>query len=422
MSEAIATARARHLTVTLLYADLDRFKIINDSLGHVAGDLLLQATASRLLTCVGERGTVARTGGDEFVVVLPGTEDTHETNLLAQSIVDASRQSHAIDGVDIFAPLSIGIAEFPRDGRDTDTLMRAADAAMYRAKDEGGARTHAYAETDASEREERLGLETQLRRAIASDELVLHYQPIVTCDGETTTLEALVRWQHPTLGLLGPDRFIHIAEESGLIYDLGAWVLRTASAEVGALRTHDRRSLRLAVNVSTRQFRERGYGESVVAILHETGFDPSRLDLEITESVVMHDVERAIETMRALRASRIRISVDDFGTGHSSLAYLQRFPIDTLKIDRRFTRDLPASASDVAIVESIVTLAHNLGLRVIAEGIETRAQFDLLERKRCDEMQGFFISRPLAARDLATWLAKRPALGPQQTAFEIASP
>ncbi|GAC1311361.1 MAG: hypothetical protein NVSMB21_20670 [Vulcanimicrobiaceae bacterium] len=398
---AIAAAATSGRYVAVMYADLDRFKSVNDSLGHETGDLLLQATAARLLACVREEDTVARTGGDEFVIVIGG-EDAAAALETAARIIAACEIAHRIGEVDLVAPLSIGIAVYPDDGTDADALMRAADTAMYRAKNEGGSRARATVGDDRNHYE-RLGLETELRHAIAHDELVVHYQPIVARDGETLGFEALVRWQHPRHGLLGPDRFIGIAEESGLIIGLGEWVLRTASADIEALqdRAH---AVRLAVNVSSRQFRDPGFERSVATILRATGFDAGLLTLEITESVVMYDVERAIETMQALKASRVRISIDDFGTGYSSLAYLKRFPLDTLKIDRQFVRDLP-EASDVAIVESIVTLAHNLGLRVVAEGVETEGQRALLVALSCDALQGYAIGRPMAAADLPAWLA-----------------
>jgi len=416
----LAAAAERGTSVALLYADLDRFKLINDSLGHSVGDELLRQTAHRLLGNVRDDDIVARSGGDEFVVAIVGMRDTAEAEATARRIVTACASPIAIAGKDLYAPLSIGVAIFPQDADSVDGLMRAADRAMYQAKTDGGGRFQPYSRTLEPASSDRLALETQLRMAIERGKLDVYYQPIVANDGRTIALEALVRWPHPELGLIGPDRFIPIAEETGLIHALGRFVLARASAFVRTLQHGEYAELRLAVNVSSNQFRNVNFGATVHETLAATGFDASLLDLEITESTVMHDLESAIATMHVLKAMRVRISIDDFGTGFSSLAYLRRFPIDTLKIDRTFVRELPGNASDAAIVESIVGLARNLKLRVVAEGIETSEQCEMLVRLQCSELQGYFFSRPMHAADVATFLARPPAnVGPAQTRLSL---
>ncbi|GAC1624579.1 MAG: hypothetical protein NVS4B5_16630 [Vulcanimicrobiaceae bacterium] len=405
----LEAARAAGTGIALLYVDIDRFKSVNDSLGHATGDDILRHTAARLRVCVRACDVVARTGGDEFIVLVTGLSRPAEAEQSARRIVESCGKVYDIGGSAFYAPLSIGVATFPYDAQDVDGLMRGADRAMYEAKQGGGGRYASFNRSGTRPDFDRFALETQLRGSLERDELVVHYQPIVGSDGRTIALEALVRWQHPEHGLLGPDRFISIAEETGLIHAIGTFVLARASAFVRTLQTGEHAGLRLAVNVSSRQFRDRAYATSVGKALARTNFDASLLDLEITESTVMHDIESAIATMHALKAMQVRISIDDFGTGFSSLAYLRRFPIDTLKIDRTFVRELPGNASDAAIVESIVGLARNLRLGVVAEGIETVEQAELLIALRCSELQGYFFSRPMPTGDVAAWLARPPA-------------
>lgn len=414
-------ARSGGTGVGVLYADLDRFKLVNDSLGHASGDEVLKHTARRLLACVGEHDLVARTGGDEFVVVVASVQSTADTARTASRIVEACNKPHDMLGVELYAPLSIGYATYPYDASDIDSLMRGADRAMYEAKDQGGGRSATCGQMRDRPGDDRFALETQLRGALERDELDVYYQPIVDCDGRTIALEALVRWHHPQLGLVGPDRFVPIAEQAGLIHALGSFVLCRATTFVRTLQTGRHADLRLAVNVSSHQFRDPAYCTSVRDSLARTHFDAGLLDLEITESTVMHDVESAIATMQELKAMRVRISIDDFGTGFSSLASLRRFPIDTLKIDRSFVSELPTNAIDVAIVESIVALGRNLKLHVVAEGIETAEQYEMLVAQRCGELQGYFFSRPMPAADVAGWLARRPAnAGSHQAQFSLA--
>ncbi len=416
----LAAAAECGTSVALLYADLDRFKLVNDSLGHPVGDDLLRQTAQRLLGNVRDGDFVARSGGDEFVVAIVGLRDTTEAAATARRIVTACASPVVIAGKELYAPLSIGVAIFPDDADSVDGLMRAADRAMYKAKTDGGGRFQPYCRTFEPASPDRLALETQLRVAIERGNLDVYYQPIVASDGRTIALEALARWPHPELGLIGPDRFIPIAEETGMIHALGRFVLARASAFVRTLQRDDHAELRLAVNVSSSQFRDVNFGATVHETLAATSFDAGLLDLEITESSVMHDLESAIATMHALKAMRVRISIDDFGTGFSSLAYLRRFPIDTLKIDRTFVRELPGNTSDAAIVESIVSLARSLRLRVVAEGIETLEQCEMLLGLRCNELQGFYFSQPMHAADVAAFLARPPAtVGPAQTRLSL---
>lgn len=416
----LRAANESKTSVALLYADLDRFKMVNDSLGHATGDELLVATAARLHACVREGDIVARTGGDEFVVVLTALNDEREAARIATAIVESCAHTYVIGEREFYAPLSVGYATAPHDVDGVDALMRAADRAMYEAKDDGGGRAVSFAEMRQRPGLDRFALETQLRAAIEREELHVAYQPVVTPDGRTVALEALVRWNHPDHGPIGPDRFVPIAEETGLIAALDQFVLKRASGFVRSLQRGPYASLRLAVNVSSREFKSRAYVSSVRDILKSTGFDPALLELEITESTVMHDVEQAIATMHALKAIDIRIAIDDFGTGFSSLAYLRRFPIDTLKIDRAFIGELSSNARDGAIVGSIITLARALRLGVVAEGIETLEQAELLAALHCEYLQGYYFSRPLPEADVAAWLDAAADEAPLQIPLQIA--
>jgi EAL domain-containing protein (putative c-di-GMP-specific phosphodiesterase class I) len=362
------------------------------------GDRLLQVIGARVVTCVRAEDTVARMGGDEFTILLADVADRRGATAAAQKVLEAVRHPVMIDEHELFMTTSIGIALFPDDGDDVETLLKNADRAMYRAK-EAGRDNFQYARPAKLEKEQgRLAFESGLHHALERHEFVLHYQPMVEiATSRVVGAEALVRWNHPESGLIHPEDFIPIAEEMNLIIPLGAWVLRTACAQMKAWHDAGHAWLRVAVNLSPRQFQDRELVSVVETILEETAFPAAFLDLEITESTAMQNVELSLSILTRLKAMGIRISIDDFGTGHSSLSYLKRFPIDTVKIDQGFVRDL--SSDDTAIISAVISMARALNLRVIAEGVETEEQLAFLRREKCGEMQGFLYSQPLDAAD-----------------------
>jgi diguanylate cyclase (GGDEF)-like protein/PAS domain S-box-containing protein len=407
LEHAIQRAERDGALLTLLYIDLDRFKTVNEGLGHPAGDRMLREVAQRLAHCVRAEDTVARLGGDEFIIMLEGLQNTTLATALADKLLAALTRSFDLDGQEVFIGASIGISTYPADGTDATTLLKNADAAMYRSKEDGRNTHRFYNVAMTRSARERLTLETSLRQAVAQQEFLLHYQPQVdVASGEILGVEALVRWDHPASGLIAPVRFIPLAEETGLIIPLGEWVLFAACAQakiwseqVGMPR------ITVAVNLSPRQFRQEKLAEHVRAVLDATGLPPALLELEITESALMDDAEQAIVTLRALKQLGIRVSMDDFGTGYSSLAQLKRFPIDKLKIDQSFIRDIPHDQSDMEIAATIVAMARNLHLKVLAEGVETEAQLAFLQIHGCDAYQGYLCSRPVPAQALEAWLA-----------------
>ncbi len=400
LSQAIAYAERYAQPIWVVFIDLDRFKFVNDSLGHKAGDQLLNAMAQRLQSATRETDTVARLGGDEFVLVLPARSDEAMAGGILQRIMDSIAQPLAIAEQTFYLGCSMGVAIYPADGSSAEELIEHADIAMYRAKETGRNNFQFYTAAMNAGMLERLRLESALRSALERDEFVLHYQPQVDLQsGRVVGMEALIRWQHPQLGMVSPLRFISLAEETGLIVPIGAWVLRTACAQNQAWQQAGLGPLRIAVNLSARQFAQPGLAQSIGAALAESGLAPQYLDLELTESLVMTDVERTIEVLRELKALGLQLSIDDFGTGYSSLSYLKRFPIDVLKIDQSFVRDITHHPDDALIVMSIIALAHNLKLHVIAEGVETQEQLDYLQQHGCDEMQGYFFSRPVPAAE-----------------------
>jgi diguanylate cyclase (GGDEF)-like protein/PAS domain S-box-containing protein len=404
ISMALAHARRATRGAAIMFLDLDDFKNVNDSVGHTVGDHLLQSVASRLVACVRAEDTVARMGGDEFTVLLSDVNDGRGAATVARKILDAVNQPVVIDGHQLKVTTSIGIAVFPGDGFDAETLLKNADRAMYRAK-QLGRNNYQYATTPPVD--DRLMLERRLSHAIEKNELVLHYQPIVEiATGLVVGAEALVRWNDPTRGLLPPESFIPAAEESDLIITIGEWVLRTGCTQVKQWHDRGLGRLRLAVNLSPRQFQQRDLATRISRVLEETKFPGSCLEVEITESTVMQNAEVSLATMMMLKTMGVRISIDDFGTGYSSLSYLKRFPIDTLKIDQEFVRDLSADVNDQAIITAVVAMARALKLRVVAEGVETEAQLGFLQREECAEMQGFLYSRPVAATDFEHALRK----------------
>jgi diguanylate cyclase (GGDEF)-like protein/PAS domain S-box-containing protein len=396
LTRAIDSAKHNGTPIWVVFVDLDRFKFVNDTLGHEAGDVLLKVLAGRLQSAAREGDTVARLGGDEFVLVLPDhTEDGRGLAVL-QGITDAVAQPLAIHGHEFFLTCSIGVATYPIDGSTAEILTKHADIAMYRAKEMGRNTFQFYTATMNERTLDRLNIETDLRHALDRGEFVIHYQPQVSLSsGRIVGMEALIRWDHPVHGLIPPARFIGLAEEMGLIIPIGAWVIHTACIQTKAWQQAGLGDLRVAVNLSPRQFTQKALVQSIADVLHATGLEPRFLELELTESMVMGDVDNAIAILRNLKGLGVHIAIDDFGTGYSSLSYLRRFPIDILKIDQSFVNDLTVNADDAAIVGSIISLAHSLRLQVIAEGVETAEQLAFLHTHGCDQMQGYYFSRPI---------------------------
>ncbi len=391
--------------------DLDRFKVINDTLGHAIGDRLLQEVAQRLTGCLREGDTVARLGGDEFMLLLPGVEHTKSTIKIVQKILETFKSPFYFNDHELHITTSIGIALYPDDGEDAQTLLKNADTALHRAKEQGRNNYQFYTSTMNATALERLSLEGKLRHALEREEFVVYYQPQVSLStGQIVGMEALVRWRHPDLGLIPPMKFIPLAEETGLIIPLGFWVLRTACAQNKAWQKAGYPPLRVAVNLSTRLFKQQTFIQVVAQTLHETGLDPDYLELELTEGIIMENIETTITTLKELKKMGVHISVDDFGTGYSSLAYLKRFPIDTLKIDRSFVLDITTDPDDAMIAMLIINVAHHLKLRVIAEGVETKEQLAFLRSHGCDEIQGYLFSRPLPAEEFVRLLQERRTL------------
>jgi diguanylate cyclase (GGDEF)-like protein len=399
LSHALAKAQRHGRQLAVLLVDLDRFKNVNDTLGHEAGDKLLQLAARRLYDCLRETDTMARQGGDEFVVLMDELTDAEPITHVAQRILDAVAQPFVVEEREIHITASVGISVYPNDGR---TLLRNADIALYRAKDKGKNNYEFYSSQIDRYSMERLALEAGLRRALERGELRLHYQPKVrVATGRVCGVEALLRWQHPEIGLLGPDRFIPIAEENGLIVPVGAWVLKSACLQT---RTWQRQGLprfTVAVNLSPRQFVGESLIDDVRSALAASGLAASDLELEVTESMVMNDPDQAVDTLRRLKDLGIRVAIDDFGTGYSSLAYLKRFPIDSVKVDRSFVEDIPQDLDSMAIAQAVIAMAHNLRLKVVAEGVESEAQVSFLRGEGCDEMQGHYFGAAGAAGEIS---------------------
>jgi diguanylate cyclase (GGDEF)-like protein len=417
---ALVQAHRDGKKLAVLFLDLDRFKHINDSLGHSVGDELLRAMGRRVHEAVREGDTLARLGGDEFTLLLPGIHHASEAARIAQKVLEAVRAPFQLQGREVFVTTSIGVSVFPEDGGDAESLIRSADVAMYRAKEQGRDQFQLYAPAMNAQALERMGLENGLRKALAQGQLVIHYQPIVeVATGRIHGTEALLRWRHPELGLVAPDDFIELAEMTGLITPMGPWILHEACNRTRAWQRGTRYYLSVAVNLSARQFLGRDLVEHVKRALKETGLEARYLELEITEGVAMHSAENTLRTLRELKALGVRISIDDFGTCYSSLTYLKRFPIDTLKIDQSFVRDIGSDADDSAIAAAVIAMAHGLGLRVVAEGVEREEQLAFLRRQRCDQFQGYLFSRPLAPEEFQALLRDGPPgppapLGPRR--------
>jgi diguanylate cyclase (GGDEF)-like protein len=405
VSQAIALA-VRHLKkVAVLFLDLDGFKHINDSLGHPIGDKLLQSIATRLVDCVRGSDTVSRQGGDEFVVLLSEIEQPDDAALTARRMLKAVAEAHPIEQHDLHVTTSIGLSVFPDDGLDAETLTKNADTAMYQAK-ENGRQSYQFFKPAMNVRAvERQSIEESLRRALERQEFALHYQPKINLKtGEISGAEALIRWTHPTRGPVPPGQFIPVAEDCGLILPIGNWVLREACKQARDWVNAGLPLGTMAVNISAMEFRDENFFEGVMAILQNTGFDPRSLELELTESVLMKRAESTESILRKLRARGVQLAVDDFGTGYSSLSYLRKFPIDALKIDQSFVRQITTAPDETTIVTAMISMGRSLKLRVIAEGVETLKELEFLQAHQCDEAQGYYFSRPVLPEQFAKLL------------------
>jgi len=405
LTQGIAAARRHERRLAVAFLDLDRFKQINDTLGHEAGDELLKGFALRLKECVRDSDTVARLGGDEFVVLLPELADVQHAAVVAQKILAATARPFELAGYECRVTASIGISTYPDDGLDEQTLKKNADIAMYQAKSEGKNNFQFYSEKLNAHSLERLTLESSLRRALERDEFRLHYQAKRDiASGRITGVEALLRWVHPDLGMVAPMQFIPVADETGLIVPIGKWVFRTACQQSVAWRKLGLPPLSIAVNVTARQFCDEQFLSDLTSILAATEMEPHLLEIELHESLLIHDVENTLRILTRLKAIGIRIAVDDFGTGYSSLAMLQRFPLDTIKIDRSLTREFGADAQNPQLADAIIAMGKSLSLTVVAQGVETREQAEHLRLHSCDELQGFYFKRPLPPEEFAQLL------------------
>ncbi len=411
LEHAIAHAHRANRSVAVLFVNLDRFKRVNDSLGHAAGDTLLRIVAVRLKACVRKGDTVARLGGDEFVVLLEELAHADGSIVVAYKILEAMKTPFRVNEREFFVTCTIGISLFPCNGEDVETLLKNANTAMHRAKEWGCNNVQLYAPEMNARAIDRFILENDLRHALEEVELVPYYQPQVSLkNGDVIGVEVLLRWQHPRLGVISPAEFIPLAEENGLIVPIGAWVLKTACKQAKAWLDAGLPIKLISVNLSPRQFLEAELADSVAHTLRETGLEARYLELEITESLLMKDVERTVATLYALKTIGVQLSIDDFGTGYSSLNYLRRFPIDRLKIDQSFVREVTTDPDNAAITLAMITLAHSLNIKVIAEGVEHEGQLAFLKAKHCDEMQGFFFSHPLPSEEVTAVLATKLVL------------
>ena len=409
LTQALAAAPRQKGRVALLFLDLDRFKDINDSLGHSVGDLLIQEVAERLKTWGRKQDTVARVGGDEFLIVLTELKDITDAAVAAERLLDGIIAEYSIQGHALNITCSVGISIFPEHGTDPETLMKNADAAMYSAKESGRNNFRFFTDEMNAQAVERLTLENPLRQALAKDEFFLMYQPqMELATGTITGMEALLRWQHPDLGLVPPDKFIGIAENSGLIVPIGEWVLRTACSQARKWQNEGLPPVTVAVNVSAVQFRQEGFCELIGRVLRETGLAPQYLELELTESVLLSNAEVMLPVVQKLKAMGLTLAIDDFGTGYSSFSYLRQFPVSKFKIDRSFIRDVAVNPDDAAITAAIISMAKSLRLKVIAEGVENEAQVSFLRAHQCDEIQGYYFSKPLATEQATDKLRSNP--------------
>jgi diguanylate cyclase (GGDEF)-like protein/PAS domain S-box-containing protein len=411
LTMALAQAHRSRQKLAAIYLDLDRFKVINDSLGHKVGDELLRRVADRLRLCIREEDTIARLGGDEFILLVPRLSSEEDVETVGRKILTAIRLPFTIDDREVFLTTSIGISVYPEDGIDSETLVQNADTAMYRAKERGRDNYQLYSPAMNPRAIDRLSLENRLRQALSNGELVLFYQPVLDLrDGRIRGAEALLRWRHPERGLLNPADFITLAEISGLITPIGRWVLKSACEQIREWKAMGHPRLTVSINLSPRQFQQVGLVGEVATTLSASEIEAGSLDLEITESSAMENPQLAINTLWELRKLGVGISMDDFGTGYSSLNYLKKFPIDRLKLDQSFVRDVVAKPEDAAIVRAVINMAHTLQLVVVAEGVENEEQLAFLRQQRCDEMQGFLFSPAIEAAEFEKLLRRRQAL------------
>jgi len=420
LSQALARAERAGKHVALMFLDLDRFKIINDSLGHDAGDQVLKVVAERLRSRMRKSDTVARLGGDEFTVILEAIGTVQDATNVAQELLHIVGQSIMVQDQEVFVTPSVGIALYPQYGKDPETLIKNADMAMYRAKRQGRNMYRFYTTETNGKASQHLAIESSLRRGLEREEFLLHYQPQIDMNnGRVVALEALLRWQTPERGMIQPDDFIPLAEENGMIVLLGEWVLRTACRQNQEWQHAGLPPISVSVNLSARQFRQRNFVETVSRILKESGLDPQYLDLELTESLLFESNGATKSRLKELKELGIRISIDDFGTGYSSLSYLKAFPIDTLKIDRTFVGDIPMSEEDSAIASGMIALAHGLHMKVTAEGVETLAQLDFLRERGCDAIQGFLMSPPVPAEEIGPCLQRSQWIEAEPVGSEV---
>lgn len=397
LDRALAAAERDGTGLALLFIDLDRFKQVNDTLGHTTGDAVLQQVAARLRAAAQSRDCVGRMGGDEFALILPGRTSREEITPEVQRLLHELRQPYFVEGFELLLTVSIGISAFPLDGRDPKALLQKADAAMYRAKAQGKNDYYFFGPDLALRTMKRLELENELRRALDRGELQICYQPMMRLDGSLDSLETLLAWSNSKFGKVGASRFIPIAEESGIIVDIGHWVLKQACIQNAKWQIPGRAPVRVSVNVSSLQFARADFYETIADALYASGLPPQCLDLELTESIIMRDVEESVRRMWQVRKLGVSMSIDDFGTGYSSLSYLRRLPVDALKIDRSFIAELASSGSSLPLIRTIIVLAHNMGLTVVAEGVETREQLNILRSLGCDKVQGYLFGEPVPA-------------------------
>jgi len=413
LAQAITIAQREQHQLAVLLVSLDRFRQITDTLGHAAGDLILSQAAARLATCCGQGDTVSRFEGDQFAILLTNLSQAADAAEACTAISEAFKPPFPAGDQDVYVTASVGISVYPDNGDDSATILKNAGAALERSQKSGGNNYQFYETEMNAMAVKRLALETSLRQAVERDEFIIHYQPILNLANEKVVgVEALVRWQHPELGILPPARFIGLAEETGLIIEIGETVLRRACRQTLDWEAQGHGRLRMAVNISARHFQQKGFLERIIAILDETGLDPKRLELELTETSIMENAAAAADLLGQLRALGVRIAIDDFGTGYSSLSYLKQLPIDTVKLDRSFVSGATTDPNDAALVMAIITLAHNLCLKVIAEGVETNEQKAFLSLLRCDEGQGYLFGKPMPPDVFAATLTPDPLTQP----------
>jgi len=405
LKQSLAQAKRNQWIVGVMFIDVDRFKNVNDTMGHVVGDRLLQQISERLKGTVRAGDTVGRLGGDEFAVVLSNLVSAQDASVVAQKMMACFKEPFRLESTEVYVTASIGITLYPDDSTEQDILIRNADAAMYKAKEIGRDSYQFYTPEMNTRALAVLGMENSMRRALDRGEYLLHYQPKVgIANGEITGLEALIRWRHPERGLVSPGEFMPVLEETGLIVPVGQWVLNAVCEQIKAWESAGVQPVPVAVNLSARQFTSKDLGETIKRTLEEHQIDPGLIELEITESSLMVNTEEAVRTLEYLSGLGVSLSIDDFGTGYSSLSYLKRFPLDSLKIDRSFIRDVTTDGDDATITRAVISMAHSLGLKVVAEGVENERQLAFLTEYGCDQIQGYFFTRPLPADDCGVWL------------------